>query len=62
MKKCNIECEFNDKKQNGFTIHSFQGLTITDRKVFIKLDMFEYAMYYTEISRVRNFNQIVFVK
>ena len=57
-----IECEFNDKKQNGFTIHSFQGLTITDRKVFIKLDMFEYAMYYTAISRVRHFNQIVFVK
>jgi hypothetical protein len=62
LKKSNIECEFNDKKQNGFTIHSFQGLTITDRKVFIKLDMFEYAMYYTAISRVRNFNQIVFVK
>lgn len=62
LKKANIECEFNDKKQNGFTIHSFQGLTITDRKVFIKLDMFEYAMYYTAISRVRNFNQIVFVR
>jgi len=62
LKIANIECEFNNKKQNGFTIHSFQGLTITDRKVFIKLDMFEYAMYYTAISRVRNFNQIVFVK
>jgi hypothetical protein len=62
LKKANIECEFNNKKQNGFTIHSFQGLTISDRKVFIKLDMFEYAMYYTAISRVRNFNQIVFVK
>jgi hypothetical protein len=62
LKKANIECEFNDKKQNGFTIHSFQGLTISDKKVFIKLDMFEYAMYYTAISRVRNFNQIVFVK
>ena len=62
LKLNKIECEFNDKKQNGFTIHSFQGLTITDRKVFIKLDMFEYAMYYTAISRVRHFNQIVFVK
>jgi hypothetical protein len=62
LKLNKIECEFNDKKQNGFTIHSFQGLTISDKKVFIKLDMFEYAMYYTAISRVRYFNQIVFVR
>lgn len=62
LKKSNVECEFNNKKQNGFTTHSFQGMTIADRKVFITMDMFEYAMYYTAISRVRNFNQLVFVR
>jgi hypothetical protein len=62
LKQNKIECEFNNKKQNGFTIHSFQGMTISDRKVFITMDMFEYAMYYTAISRVRNYNQLVFVK
>ena len=48
--------------RGSFTIHSFQGLTISDKKVFISLDNFEYAMFYTAISRVRNFNQLVFVK
>jgi hypothetical protein len=62
LKVNKIECEFNDKKQHGFTVHSFQGMTISDRKVFITMDMFEYAMYYTAISRVRNFSQLVFVR
>jgi len=57
-----ISCEYNDKVKPSFTIHSFQGQTIEDRKVFIKMDMFEYAMYYTAISRVRHFSQIVLVR
>jgi hypothetical protein len=61
LKENKITCKFNDKVENGFTIHSFQGLTISDRKVFITMDMFEYAMYYTAISRVREFSQLVFV-
>lgn len=48
-------------KRGSFTTHSFQGLTISDKKVFISMDNFEYAMFYTAISRVRNFTQLVFV-
>jgi hypothetical protein len=48
-------------KRGAFTTHSFQGLTIDTERVFISLDFFEYAMLYTSISRVRNFNQIVLV-
>lgn len=47
--------------RGSFTIHSFQGLTIQDRKVFVSLDLFEYAMFYTAISRVRLMSQLVFV-
>jgi hypothetical protein len=62
LKQNNISCSYNDKVKPSFTIHSFQGQTIEDRKVFIKMDMFEYAMYYTAISRVRHYNQIVLVR
>jgi hypothetical protein len=48
-------------KRGSFTTHSFQGFTIEDKKVFIVLDLFEYAMLYTSISRCVNFNQIVLV-
>jgi hypothetical protein len=48
-------------KRGSFTTHSFQGFTIKDKKVFIVLDLFEYAMLYTSISRCVNFNQIVLV-
>ena len=47
--------------RGSFTIHSFQGLTIQDKKVFVSLDLFEYAMFYTAISRVREMSQLVFV-
>lgn len=47
--------------RGSFTIHSFQGLTISDKKVFISMDNFEYAMFYTAISRVRCFSQIILV-
>ena len=60
LKDNNISCEWNGKTESGFTVHSFQGQTIEDRKVFIRLDMFEYAMIYTAISRVRNISQLVF--
>lgn len=49
------------EKRGAFTVHSFQGLTISDRKVFISLDLFEYAMLYTAISRCVSFDQIVIV-
>lgn len=49
-------------KRGSFTTHSFQGLTIETERVFISLDFFEYAMLYTSISRVCNFNQLVIVK
>lgn len=49
------------EKRGSFTIHSFQGLTISDKRVFISMDNFEYAMFYTAISRVRKFEQIILV-
>lgn len=49
-------------KRGSFTTHSFQGFTIEDKKVFIVLDLFEYAMLYTSISRCVNFDQIVLVE
>ncbi len=49
-------------KRGSFTTHSFQGLTIETERVFMSLDFFEYAMLYTSISRVCNFNQIVLVR
>ena len=54
--------EGEGEKRGAFTIHSYQGLTIKTGKVFISLDMFEYAMLYTAISRCVNMNQIVLVK
>jgi hypothetical protein len=49
------------EKRGSFTVHSFQGMTIPDKQVFIVLDYFEYAMLYTAISRCVNFSQITFV-
>ena len=50
-------------KRGSFTTHSYQGQTIEDKKVFITIgDMFEYSMLYTAVSRVRHFNQLVFVR
>jgi len=53
---------FEDTKKTSFTIHSFQGLTIPSQRVFISLDLFEYAMLYTAVSRVCNFSQLVFIR
>lgn len=49
-------------KRGSFTIHSFQGMTIADKRIFISLDLFEYAMLYTAVSRARWSHQIVFVR
>jgi len=49
------------EKRGSFTIHSYQGLTIADKKVFIMLDTFEYAMLYTAISRCTRIQQITLV-
>ena len=48
-----------DKEKH--TIHAFQGQTISDKKVFITNDYFEYAMPFTAVSRVERLDQIVFV-
>jgi hypothetical protein len=60
----NSRKEINDsegEKRGAFTCHSFQGLTISDKRVFVSLDMFEYAMFYTAISRVCYYDQLVIV-
>ena len=56
------EGNLNRETRGSFTVHSFQGLTIADKKVFIALDFFEYSMAATAIGRVRNYSQLVFVK
>lgn len=50
------------EKRGAFTIHSFQGMTVEGRRLFITLDkMFDPTMGYTAISRVRRLDQIVLV-
>lgn len=50
------------EKRGSFTIHSFQGRTVENGKIFISIsDLFEYSMLYTAVSRAVNFNQLVFV-
>ena len=50
------------EKRGAFTIHSFQGMTVEGKKLFITLDkMFDPTMGYTAISRVRQLDQIVLV-
>lgn len=43
-------------------VHAFQGQTIEDKKIYICMDFFEYAMPYTALSRARNSSQITFVE
>ena len=62
LKDAGVLSTFEDTKKTSFTIHSFQGLTIPNQRVFISLDLFEYAMLYTAISRVCHFSQLVFIK
>lgn len=51
------------EKRGSFTIHSFQGRTLENGKIFISVgDLFEYAMLYTAVSRAVHFNQLVFVE
>lgn len=60
-KEAILSADAEGQKRGSFTIHSFQGRTIEDKRVFVSLDTFEYAMFYTAISRVRSFNQLVIV-
>ena len=62
LKEKGVMCEFNGEVKPSFTVHEFQGLTVENKRVFIKLDMFEYAMIYTAVSRVRKMDQLVFVR
>jgi hypothetical protein len=49
-------------KRGSFTIHSYQGKTISSGKIFISIgDCFEYSMFYTAVSRAVRFDQLVFV-
>jgi len=49
-------------KRGSFTIHSYQGKTIENGKIFIFInDMFEYSMLYTAVSRAVNYDQLVFI-
>lgn len=57
-----ITDEVGGEVRGSFTTHSFQGLTIENKRVFISLDFFEYAMLYTSISRVRTMGQIILVR
>jgi hypothetical protein len=61
LKDKGILCNYKGTTKSSFTIHSFQGQTIEDQRVFIKLDLFEYAMLYTALSRVRRYEQLIFV-
>jgi hypothetical protein len=61
LKDKGVSCNYKGETKPSFTIHSFQGQTIDDKRVFIKLDLFEYAMLYTAISRVRRMSQIILV-
>lgn len=62
LKDAGIKSKWRDREEPGYTVHGFQGQTISHRRVFITLDVFEYAMLYTAISRVREFWQVVFVR
>jgi len=51
------------KKRGSYTIHSIQGATLENRRIFISVDdTFEYSMLYTAISRATHYDQLVFVK
>lgn len=62
LKDKGVSCNYKGETKPSFTIHSFQGQTIEDARVFIRLDLFEYAMLYTAISRVRRMSQIILVE
>lgn len=53
----------NFKQQDAFTIHGFQGKTISDGKLFIDMRyIFDYCQLYTAISRVEYLNQLYFIE
>ena len=66
---CNGQIIFNEKPKgvsseirHGFTIHSLQGET-AENKLFIDINgITSLKMLYTAISRVKYWNQLVFIK
>ena len=60
-KRVSWTAEEGNEVRGAFTIHSFQGFTIPDKRVFITLDLFEYSMLITAIGRVCRMEQLVFV-
>ena len=46
---------------NKLGVHKSQGLTLSNPKVFITMDWFEYAMSYTALSRCVDHRQVQFV-
>jgi hypothetical protein len=49
-------------KRGSFTVHSIQGVTCEQRRIFISVnDLFEYSMLYTAVSRAVYMEQLVFV-
>ena len=61
-KRVSWTAEEGNEVRGAFTIHSFQGFTIPDKRVFITLDLFEYSMLITAIGRVCRMEQLVFVE
>lgn len=66
LAKRKIQSAGTDKKGDkraSFTTHSIQGRTVETGRVFISIDdSFELAMLYTAVSRVRRWEQVVFVR
>jgi hypothetical protein len=53
----------NYEKRGSYSIHSYQGKSITSGKIWICIDdLFEYAMLYTAVSRAVSMDQIRFIK
>ena len=48
--------------RHGFTIHSFQGKTVKDGKLYIHSRLSSSKMIYTAMSRATSISQIVFIK
>jgi hypothetical protein len=58
-----VDCDVGPtcEKRGSITTHSCQGLTLTCKTFVSITGAFDYAMLYTAISRVENWDQLVFV-
>jgi ATP-dependent exoDNAse (exonuclease V) alpha subunit len=48
--------------RHGYTIHSFQGKTVKEGKLFIHSKLGSSKMLYTAMSRASSINQIIFIQ